>query len=584
MTTVERAPRAEPSSTAAVLARLQAIDRRRLVTALHWATLVAAFGFLVYATRDQWFDSDEWNFLARRRLVGSDEFAGIWEAHNRHWVTLPVLLYRFLFSVFGVSTYAPYLVVLLVLHLGVAHLLWRLMLRFHVDDVLATVAAAIYALAGAGWENVTNGFQISLVGSLFFGLAAVLVVHDRDLSRRQYAFVWILLLASLMCSGIGVTLVAVVVVIVLLRGGIRPALIVGSVPTAAYLLWYALQGQHAPASAGEQPLSTALQATPAFLWRGLTSAVDAQTRFEGVGAVVVVLLVVWILRHTNLSDSAWRDSTVLALGAALSLCLTALGRSGLGTDNATAPRYAYVTLALLVPLVALALDRLLGTGAVRAVVIVLGVGFLAVAAGATVVSNANAAGIREQEQERRVLAAAELTRRDPQFLETIVVPIYMPDLDIDAIRRLDDEGKLPGDVRLTEEDILTARVFLQLRVAEGELSVAPALRGEARVVSAEGASATPEPGEPGCARVVPESDNPSVVLDFDRPGTATIRTERSGSIAARVEDDRGATSRPRTFPTASNQTQRVEFSGSGNLLRLEVPAVGTTSICRLSDA
>ena len=190
-----------------------------------------------------------------------------------------------------------------------------------------------------------------------------------------------------------------------------------------------------------------------------------ETGLEGAGAVLVVLLVVWALRHADLADGAWRDATVLALGAVLSICLTALGRSGLGTDGAAASRYAYVTLALLLPLAVLAVDQLLGTSTTRWLAMGLGLGLLLLVSVSTVARNADAAGIREQEQERRVLAAAQLTRGDQEFLEAIPVPVYMPDLDVDAIRQLRNDGKLPTDVTVSEEDVLTARTYLQLQIS-----------------------------------------------------------------------------------------------------------------------
>ena len=210
-----------PQVAVAPVPDARADDRRRLVTTLHWASLLAAFGFLLWVNRHQWFDSDEWNFLVRRRLVGSAQFQGVWDPHNRHWVTLPVLAYRLLYTIFGVRTYVPYIVLLLVLNLLIAHLLWRILLRFGVDGFLATAAVAVFAVVGAGWENVTNGFQITLLGALALGLAAVLAVGDRDLTVQRYGVLWLLLIGSLMSSGIGLTMVAVVVTIVLLRHGVE---------------------------------------------------------------------------------------------------------------------------------------------------------------------------------------------------------------------------------------------------------------------------------------------------------------------------------------------------------------------------
>jgi hypothetical protein len=558
-------------------------ERQQLVVLLHWASLVAAFGFLIWATRDQWFDADEWNLLVRRRLIGSEEFLGIWDPHNKHWVTLPVLAYRLLFTMFGVRTYLPYLLLLLVLHLAVAHLLWCLLLRLRVEGLLATAAAAIFALAGAGWQNVTNGFQITFVGALLFGLGAVLVVHDRDMTPRRYGWVWLLLVASLMCSGLGVTMVAVVTAIVLLRVGIKAAIVTASAPAAAYLLWYAVQGRNAPPGAGEEGLWPALQKAPEFLWRGLTDAVDVETGLAGAGAVLLVLLAAWTLWRADVSDSAWRDATVLALGAVLFLALTALGRSGLGPAAAAASRYEYVTLALLLPLAALAVDRLLGAGSARWVAIGLGFGFLVLVTVSTVARNADADGLREQEQEQRVLATSELVTRDDRFLEAVPVPVFMPDLDAEAIRRLVRDGKLPSRAGVTEADLLTARSYLQLQVSDGGPAADTDSTGIPELVNVKGATATTDPSAPGCVRVEPRSDTPKLGLRFDRAGTATIRNDHGGALVARLADtSSGAIGRPRELPVASNRTETIALSHGGLRIDLDLKDLGTTSLCGIA--
>jgi hypothetical protein len=571
------------AATVDVVAPEQPDRRQRRVVALHWASLVGAFAFLLWANRDQWFDTDEWNFLVRRRLIGSDAFLGIWDPHNKHWVTLPVLAYRLLFTLFGVRTYWPYVLLLVLLHLAVAHLLWRLLLTLHVDGVLATAAAGIFAIAGAGWQNVTNAFQISFVGSLLFGLAAVLVARRRELTRARLAAVWLLLVASLMCSGVGITMVAVVTALVLLRHGLRDAVVALSVPLLAYALYFVLQGRHAPPGAGEQALWPALQATPAFLWRGLTDAVDAEIGLAGAGAVVLVLVAVWIVRHADFADRSWGDATVLALGAVLFLVLTAIGRSGLGPEAAGASRYAYITIALLLPISTLALDRLLPRTSARDVVLVGGVCFLVLVSVSLVARNADADGIRKQEQKHRVLAASELIGRHEKFVSGVPVPAYMPDLDVEALRRLRADGKLPGDGDVTAEDVLTARTYLQLDIAEPVPGVVHGPIGVATLVGTKGATATQDPKRSDCIDVTPTSDTPAISLRFDRAGTATMRSQHSGSVVARLEDPaHSATGRERAFPIIGDELQQIALSHGGLVLHLGVPALGTTSLCGLA--
>ncbi len=110
--------------------------------------MAIGFGFLVWVNRNQWFSGDEWDLLVRRGIVGSHAL-NIFEPHNEHWVSIPILVYRALFSIFGVRTYYPYLLLMIAVQVLVAHLLWRLMLRVGVDALIATAASAIFVVIGA---------------------------------------------------------------------------------------------------------------------------------------------------------------------------------------------------------------------------------------------------------------------------------------------------------------------------------------------------------------------------------------------------------------------------------------------------
>ena len=102
----------------------------------------------------------------------------------------------------------------------------------------------MFALFGAGLENLLWAFQIGFVGSLAFGWAAALVVDRSDRLCRRDAWAVGSLIAGLMCSGIGVPTVADRHLLALARsrGLLRP-LIVGGVPTAVFLIWYVVEPQ-----------------------------------------------------------------------------------------------------------------------------------------------------------------------------------------------------------------------------------------------------------------------------------------------------------------------------------------------------
>ena len=85
-------------------------------------------------------------------------------------------------------------------------------------------------------------FQITLVGSLVFGLVHLLLAtHDGPFDRRDW-FGLAAGLAGLMCSGVAVSMVIAVGVSMLLARGWRMAL-VHTVPLAAvYMVWFVAIG------------------------------------------------------------------------------------------------------------------------------------------------------------------------------------------------------------------------------------------------------------------------------------------------------------------------------------------------------
>src|SRR5437588_1109893 len=99
--------------------------------------LVAAIAlvlFLAFGHRE-WFFVDEWDFLLHR---DAGDIGDLLRPHNEHWSTLPILVYRALWRMFGVRTYVPYQAVLILLHLTAAFLLRTVMRRAGVGPWTAT--------------------------------------------------------------------------------------------------------------------------------------------------------------------------------------------------------------------------------------------------------------------------------------------------------------------------------------------------------------------------------------------------------------------------------------------------------------
>src|SRR3954469_13319263 len=111
--------------------------------------------------RAQWFYRDEWDFVAARK---AGDLGDLFRPHNEHWTTAPILLYRALYGLFGLRVYLPYRLPVLLLHLTAAALLLVVTRRAGVSPWIATAAASLFALFGAGWQNIVQPFQICFTG------------------------------------------------------------------------------------------------------------------------------------------------------------------------------------------------------------------------------------------------------------------------------------------------------------------------------------------------------------------------------------------------------------------------------------
>ena len=200
---------------------------------------LVALVFYMSVSRPMWFYLDEWDFLANRT---GGNLGDLFRAHNEHWVTLPILVYRGMWWAVGLRSYRPYQLIIVLMHLGAAYLVRVIMRRVGVRPWTATIVACVLVFFGAGYQNIILPFQMTLVGSLVFGFVHLLLAtHDGPLDRRDY---WGLAagLAALMCSGVGVSMVIAVGAAVLLARGWRLALLHTVPLAAAYAVWYAWIG------------------------------------------------------------------------------------------------------------------------------------------------------------------------------------------------------------------------------------------------------------------------------------------------------------------------------------------------------
>jgi hypothetical protein len=561
-------------------------DFTPLAVPLHWISLVAAFAFLLWENRHQWFWVDEWSFIVDRGVLGQ-HLQGLWEPHNEHWSTIPILIYRGLFAVFGVRTYTPYIVLAVLLHLLTAHLLWRILLRIGVTALVATCTCAVFAILGSGWDNLTWAFQITQNGSVAAGLAAVLVTpQEGDFSRRD-VWVWVVLIISLMFSGIGITMVVIVGLLALLQRGLKVAALTVAAPAAVYLVWYATYGRDAPPIPMEEPFTTAVQAAPAFVWRGLTDAVASTAGLAGIGPVVLVLLGLWLVRRVRLDQPPWPTVAAMALGAVLFLALTDIRRSGFGIAYAGTSRYVYVVVVLLLPAATLAAASLLDRTKVRYLVLL---GFTALLLFIQV-SELNKAANRqadvEQDAKHVILASAELlTRGEPVVTDDPAPKLptdstfaeVAPPLQAEEVARLARDHKLPGNVTITQRDLNSARAYLQVALTPIPLvDPGPILPALTRL---SGITGELKPDD--CVQLTPVGDQPRARFSFPTVGTLHLVSSRSGAYLARVGTAEGSDfgeGSPLEFP--GGQERILSVSARDVSVELDIPGTGVTNVCGL---
>ena len=332
-----------------------------------------ALAFFLGRADGQWFHADEWDFLVTRSAGDLDD---LFRPHNEHWSTLPILFYRVMWSLIGLRSYIPYVVIAILLHLAAAALLRVVMVRAGVGAWMATLVASVLVLFGAGHANIVWPFMIAFVAPLVFGLCHLLLAdHDGPFDRRDVIGV-ACGLAALLCSGIGVTMVFVVAVAVLLRRGWRAATLHAAPLAAVYAVWYiAFASDAYDGSAGVGHVVR-------WIGRGSWATVRELGHTTVMGIALASLLAVGLpLAWRPLPRVARRRHAAapvaLLLGALFFLVLTGVGRATAvhaldgQPQSPDTSRYLHVLAALTLPSLAVAADAVTRRGRVATVAVVI---------------------------------------------------------------------------------------------------------------------------------------------------------------------------------------------------------------------
>jgi hypothetical protein len=316
------------------------------------AAVVAALPLFLWYGRDHWFFLDEWTILGADGLART----GYLDGHNGHWITLLRLDYRLNYELWGLQSYVPYQVPAVLGHLASAVLLRQVCLRVGARSWIATASALAFLFFGAGHENITLGFQISLTASLICGFGMFLLADGaRAVTRRD----WLALgvgVVGLMTSSVFLAMLVGFWVATLLRRGVTVAAFYAVPLAAIYLPWYVVYGHDSAL-----PSRFTGEVVPYFR-RLLWAAFDALAQGPVAGALLLVVGVVGLAAAVL---RAWRSGRWAGAALPLGLCaswLTFAGMTAVARERIAAfpigGRVVHVGAALVLPLVAAGAEEL----------------------------------------------------------------------------------------------------------------------------------------------------------------------------------------------------------------------------------
>lgn len=479
---------------------------------VHAATLVGGLVLLLVLARDQWFYLDEWDILwgpqaARRALEG----------HNGHWSVVPIAVWRLLQSVFGLSSYLPYVTVSILAHLVVAHLLWRVMRRVGVAPWIGVALSTVFVLLGAAGENLFWGFQMGFMGAIAFGLGALLLAMRPTITPWRVAACALLLLLGVATAGTVLPLFIPVTLTLLVRHGWRMTAVAVLPPGVAYLIWYIFFETGNPTAtlraSGIQSLFTDV---PVFIATMIVGGLDKVTPVPGFGIVLTTALVIGAV--VAIGRRALRPDTITVLGllaaAVFFAALTAYSRVGAGIGSATDSRYLYVIVVMTLPAIGLLLTRLVGHSLAREIVVLTLIAAVGIYNVGLLIGAAAAGADSEQRTHRIISAALDLADEYPDDVDGAGRPAPpTAQRSLAELQQLESEFGLTR-VPYTESDRLEALADISLSAtpttAPGSCDQ-PLAVGESFPLDAEG-------------RVLQAEDQGEVTLWLRSDGTEALRT------------------------------------------------------------
>jgi hypothetical protein len=338
---------ASPAVDPPAVARPERVGRARSVPWSRVADLVVAVAavgaaaFLVVLGRGLTFFADEWAVIENRPL-GLDSFL---RPFNEHWLGIQVTVYRALFELVGLSTYLPYLALLIAIHVIVALEVY-VIARRATYPLLAAGITVIVLLFGSGFEDLFWAMQIGFSGAIALGFGALLLLDGRP-TRWRGAAATLLLTLAVMTSGFGLFMLALVGLDLLVDRRRWRWLPATFVPAAVWLAWFVAIGRAGVAAHGSPFTAEALANVPSFIVGGLGAAYGGAVGLGdgsglGLAAAGVFVLLLGFSLHDEGRAAPLR--AIACVGAIVAMyALLGLVRASDGADAAAYTRYTYLS-------------------------------------------------------------------------------------------------------------------------------------------------------------------------------------------------------------------------------------------------
>lgn len=275
------------------------------------AALLTAAAMILALTWHYTFLQDTWDYLINRRTLSADT---ILTPHNEHIVVIPMLIEYVLLQLFGMDTAKPEIVLLVISLLATAGLLYVYIGR-RVGQWLALFATVLILCLGPAWELLLWPFEVSLIGSVLFGLAMLLALEREDRTGDLLACLFLTIALGFSTLGVPFAAAAFVVVLQSSRGRRWGRAYVFLVPLALYALWYIGWGSEAESHlsarnvlASPRYVAEAMAVGVGNLFGLGTNPIDGMTE-KIWGAILLILLVIGIawrkLRRPGIDPRFW---------------------------------------------------------------------------------------------------------------------------------------------------------------------------------------------------------------------------------------------------------------------------------------